>query len=281
MIKGKQIAVIGLVVVLMGLLLSLNIKGLKKGEEGQHSGEAAEKASQLPMVSVESVSTTAKQALNANLSDQISSLESSIKSAGEPERFSLLKQIAQKWDDVNQPAPSAFYNEQIAEKENTLSAWLKTGDLFSSAYSSTKDTLIQPALVAKALVSYQKALDLNPKSLDAKTGLGVAYVSGTPEPMKGITLLLEVVKEDPKNVKANLNLGLFSIKSGQFDKGVIRFKNVLEKQQLPDAWFYLATCYENLGQKKEAIQAYETSKTLAADPGFSTYIDQRIQTLKK
>lgn len=278
MINGKQIAVIGLVVVLMGLLFSLDIKGLVK--DSQHSGEAAENASQASLVTVQTVSETAKLSLNANLSAQISSLETQLKSTEGSERIAILKELAQKWDDVNQPAPSAFYNEEVAEKENTLSGWLKTGDLFTNAYSTTKDSLIQPTLVAKSIVAYQKALDMDANNLSAKTGLGVAYVSGTPEPMKGITLLLEVVKQDPKNIKANMNLGLFSIKSGQFDKGINRFKTVIEQEQMPEAWFYLATCYENIGQKAEAIHAYEQSKTLAADPGFSSYIDQRINTLK-
>lgn len=278
MINGKQIAVIGLVVVLMGLLFSLDIKGLVK--DGQHSGEAAENATQASLVTVQTVSESAKLSLNANLSAQISSLETQLKSAEGSERIPILKELAQKWDDVNQPAPSAFYNEELAEKENTLSGWLKTGDLYTSAYSTTKDSLIQPTLVAKSIVAYQKALDMDANNLSAKTGLGVAYVSGTPEPMKGITLLLEVVKQDPKNIKANMNLGLFSIKSGQFDKGINRFKTVIEQEQMPEAWFYLATCYENIGQNSEAIHAYEQSKTLAADPGFSSYIDQRINTLK-
>jgi cytochrome c-type biogenesis protein CcmH/NrfG len=42
--------------------------------------------------------------------------------------------------------------------------------------------------------------------------------------MQGITLLLEVVKQDPNNHAANLNLGMFAMKSGQYDKAVIRFK---------------------------------------------------------
>ena len=63
MLKGKQIAVIGLVVVLMGLLFSLDIKGLVK-EEGQHSGEAAGEAAQTTVVTLEAVSAAAKQSLN-------------------------------------------------------------------------------------------------------------------------------------------------------------------------------------------------------------------------
>ncbi len=276
----KQIAVIGLVVVLMGLLLSLDIKGLVKDDE-QSSGDGPENAAQTSALTIESASQTAKQSLNANLAQQITELENQLQSAEASEKVKLQRQLASKWDDVNQPAPSAFYFELLAKSGSNYADWIKSGDLFTDAYQSEKDSLIQPALVQKAIGTYQKALELNPASLDAKTGLGVAYVSGTPNPMQGITLLLEVVKQDPKNAKANLNLGLFSIKSGQFDKAVNRFKTVLDVKPTPDAWFYLASAYENLGQKDDAIAAYEKSKELAADPNLSRYVDSKVQELKK
>ncbi|MBC8053106.1 MAG: tetratricopeptide repeat protein [Sphingobacteriaceae bacterium] len=278
--KGKQIAVIGLVVVLMGLLLSLDIKGLVK-EEGQHSGEGAENAAKTSILTLQSVSETAKQSLTANLTQQIVQLEDQLKTADASQKTILQKQLAVKWGDVNQPAPSAFYYEMVAQSGNNYADWLKAGDLFTDAYQAEKDSLAQPALVQKAIETYQKALEILPASLDAKTGLGVAYVSGTPNPMQGITLLLDVVKQDPKNVKANLNLGLFSIKSGQFDKAVNRFKTVLEVKPTPDTWFYLGSAYENLGQKSEAIAAYEKSKELAADPDLSRFVDNKIKELKK
>jgi tetratricopeptide (TPR) repeat protein len=264
----------------MGLLLSLDIKGLVK-EEGQHSGEGAENAAKTSVVTLQTVSETAKQSLNANLAQQVSELEGRLNSVDASEKLTLQKQLAQKWDDVNQPAPSAFYCEIIARSSNNYPDWIKAGDRFTDAYQATKDSLAQPALVQKAIETYQKALELKPSSLDAKTGLGVAYVSGTPNPMQGITLLLEVVKKDPKNVKANMNLGLFSIKSGQFDKAVNRFQTVIEVKPTPDAWFYLASAYENLGNKAEAIAAYQKSKELAADPDLTRYVDIKIQELKK
>ena len=99
--------------------------------------------------------------------------------------------------------------------------------------------------------------------------------------MQGITLLLNVVKQDPKNVKANMNLGLFSRKSGQFDKAVNRFKTVIAQKPQPEAWFYLASSYENLGLKDEAITAYLKSKELAGDPNLGKFVDGKIQELKK
>jgi cytochrome c-type biogenesis protein CcmH/NrfG len=192
----------------------------------------------------------------------------------------LQKQLAQQWDDVNQPAPSALYYEAVGEAENTYATWLKAGDLFTSAFQNTQDSLIQPALVNKARNAYDRALKLQPNSLDAKTGLGVSLVNGT-NPMEGIQLLLAVVKEEPEHLKANLNLGLFSMKSGQFDKAVERFKTVVKQNPNPEAYFYLASSYENLGAKTEAIAAYQKCKELAADVRLSEFVDKKIQELNK
>lgn len=264
----------------MGLLFSLDIKGLVK-EEGQHSGEAAGEAAQTTVVTLEAVSAAAKQSLNNNMSRQINDLEGQLQNAEAEQKLDLQRQLAQKWDDINQPAPAAFYQELVAQSKGTYADWLKAGDLFTSAYQNAQDSLMQPGLVQKAIGAYQKASEIEPNSLDAKTGLGVAYVSGTPNPMQGIQLLLAVVKEDPANVKANMNLGLFSLKSGQFDKAVNRFKTVLEQEQNPETWFYLASAYENLGQKEDAVAAYLKSKELAADPSITQFVDRKVKELSK
>lgn len=281
MFNIRQFSVIGAVTVLMAVLLSLDIKGLVKPSEPHNTEADGTTATTAVTVTLQSVSASAKQGLNANLAHQVTELEDKLKSASGTVQIDLQKQLAQKWDDVNQPAPSAFYYENIAIAENTYPNWIKAGDNFTNAYQNTQDTLTQPALVQKAINAYQKALEIQPASLDAKTGLGVAYVSGTPNPMQGIQLLLEVVKQEPENIKANMNLGLFSMKSGQFDKAVNRFKTVIENKPTPEAWFYLASSYENQGLKPEAITAYEKSKELAADGNLSQFVDRKIEELKK
>ena len=76
-------------------------------------------------------------------------------------------------------------------------------------------------------MSFKNSLALDSSLTDAKTGLGVTIVNGAGAPMEGIALLMDVVKKDPKNLKANMNLGLFAIKSGQFDKAITRFNDVI------------------------------------------------------
>ncbi len=281
MLQRKQIIVIGSVVVLMGLMLSLDIQGLVKPNEGAAAANASGTAQveKVKEVSLEDISLKSKESLNASLKKQISDLEAQLKSSSESEKLNIQKQLAQQWDDVNQTTPAAFYYELIAEKEPNFDSWLKAGDKFTDAYQQNMDTLVQPTLVQKAISSYQKADKIKPNTLEVKTGLGIAYVTGTPNPMQGITLLLDVVKQDPKNLKANLNLGLFSMKSGQFDKAVERFKTVIDIAPSAEAWFYLASSYENMDRKAEAIAAYLKTKEIAADPNMSTFVDRKVNEL--
>lgn len=281
MLQRKQIVVIGSVAVLMGLMLSLDIQGLVKPNEGAAAANASGTAQveKVKEVSLEDISLKSKESLNASLKKQISDLEAQLKSSSESEKLNIQKQLAQQWDDVNQTTPAAFYYELIAEKEPNFDSWLKAGDKFTDAYQQSMDTLVQPALVQKAISSYQKADKIKPNTLEVKTGLGIAYVTGTPNPMQGITLLLDVVKQDPKNLKANLNLGLFSMKSGQFDKAVERFKTVIDIAPSAEAWFYLASSYENMDRKAEAIAAYLKTKEIAADPNMSTFVDRKVNEL--
>ncbi|HET8827725.1 MAG TPA: tetratricopeptide repeat protein [Pelobium sp.] len=283
MIRTKQYIVIGLVGILMVVLYSLDIKGLVKQEDENaemQSTATAGSPKQAKEVDAESVIAVSKQMISASLTADIEKLEEQAKTAEGDNKIELKKQIAVKWDDVNQPAAAAFLYEEVAKAQPNYKNWLITGDRFTEGYQNFRDTALTLGLVTKAINAYNKALEFDPNSLDAKTGLGVAYVSGTQNPMQGIQLLLAVVKEDPQNEKANMNLGMFSMKSGQFQKAVDRFKTVIDVRPTPEAWFYLGTSYENLGQKAEAILAYEKSKELAADPSLSDFVDRKIKELK-
>jgi cytochrome c-type biogenesis protein CcmH/NrfG len=188
--------------------------------------------------------------------------------------------LATQWDDVNQPAPAAFYYQALARKDNKAEDWLNAGNRFNDAFKLTQDTLLQPAFVSNAAEAFQNALKLQPESLAGKTGLGIAYVNGAGAPMQGIALLLEVVKKDPKNWNANLNLGMFAMKSGQYEKAVARFKTLSAQKVELEPTFYLAESYKQLGMKKEAIDAYQKCKEMMPDPVFGQRIDEYIKELK-
>ncbi|WP_421942220.1 tetratricopeptide repeat protein [Pedobacter sp.] len=285
-IRSKQIIIIGAILLLVAFLFTRDIKGLVKPTEENGkmpaSGQVAE--AQAPnssaSISIETSSTAAKNVINKNLAADITALEGSYKNADATEKIGFAKQLAQKWDDVEQITPSALYLEVVAQGEPTAANWLASGNRFLKAFESTQDSVAQPVLLQRANTSFKNVLEKDPSNIEAKTGLGVTIVNGLGAPMQGIAMLLEVVAKEPKNVKANMNLGLFSIKSGQFDKAIPRFNTVIETKPSPEAYFYLGTALESLDRNKEAVDAYLKSKKLAANPTLSSFIDKKIAELK-
>ncbi len=288
----KQIVVIIIVVAIMGFLYSRDLVGVKKATEADgHTNTTAEQKRPVVNVTVEMVSVAAKIAIGPSLSEQINNTENQLKkTTDESAKLSLQKKLAQQWDDVNQPAPAAFYYQAIAQKENTFGDWLTAGDHFNDAYRFDQDTVSQPSYVLNAIACLQNATKMQPANLDAETGLGVAYVNqfslGIGQdgggPPKGVTLLLDVVGKDPNNINANFNLGMFAVTSRQYDKAVQRFKTVIEHSPKPgfEPYFYLAECYRQLGMKPEAITAYQKSRELMPDTAIDKKIDGYIKELK-
>jgi tetratricopeptide (TPR) repeat protein len=278
----KQIGLVVATLAIVGYLYSLPVKGLiKASEPHQEAAQSAPAGKAASIVTAATVSAPAKAAIGEGLAVKINELEGELAKASEDAKLPIQKQLAARWDDVNQPAPAAFYYQAIARTDNSFTAWLNAGNRFNDAFKIEQDTAVSPAYISNAVEAFTNALKLKPESLDAKTGLGVAYVNGGASPMQGIALLREVVAKEPNNFSANLNLGMFSLKSGQYDKAVQRFKTIIAIKPSIESYFYLAEAYKQLGQKTEAIAAYEKCKDLIPDPVFGQRIDQYIKELKK
>jgi tetratricopeptide (TPR) repeat protein len=278
--RTTQIVIIAGIVLLVGFLFSQDIKGLVKPKDNA-TAEMPKEAT-APGISLAEASATAKNLISNAAAKEFTSLETSYQRAQGEEKVNQAKVLAQKWDDLEQAIPSALYLEEVARGQSSLQNWVQAGDRFLKAFDNTQDSLVKPAMLQKANQAFTKAVAIDSTDLDAKTGMGITIVNGMGAPMEGIAMLLDVVKKDPKNFKANMNLGLFAIKSGQFDKAIIRFEDLIKNiKATPDAYFYLATAYENLGKNQEAIDAYLQSKKLAANPTLSGFIDKKVAELKK
>lgn len=279
----KQTIIIGAILLLGAFLFTRNITGLiepAKGDKAAASGQMSPGEQIANSLTLDAASEGGKGAISKALITDIAALERQYQSASGDDKIGFAKKLVQKWNDVEQITPAAMYLEVIAEDNPSTENWVSTGDAFMKAYGRTQDTLAQPALLQRANMAFKKALEKDSTNLDAKTGLGSTIVNGLGAPMQGIAMLLDVVSKQPNNIKANMNLGLFSIKSGQFDKAIPRFKTVVAQEPSPEAYFYLATAYENLNQNKEAISAYLESKKLAADLSLSGFIDKKVTELR-
>ena len=117
--------------------------------------------------------------------------------------------------------------------------------------------------------------------VDAKINLAISLVEEGREPMKGIMMLKEVVEQNPDNLEAHLKLGLFSLKSEQYEKAIDRFKKVLEiDPNYVDAYLYLADAYVITRQKDLAIESLKKCKSIIGDSSLIIGIENYIKEIK-
>jgi uncharacterized protein HemY len=110
----------------------------------------------------------------------------------------------------------------------------------------------------------------------------IAMVQGE-KPMQGITILREMLQENPENVDVIWHLGHFSIQSGQYEKAIERFKQIvaLDVEHYADAYFYLGRTYATLNDSANAIASFERYQTLISDTIVKDGVDRFINELKK
>ncbi len=228
----------------------------------------------------------AKKMTTTAESEAIAKVENLVSSArNQEQKIQLLDSLVALWDDSRKPTASAIVSQQLAETSGKAEDWYKAGDRFMMATRFVKEQEQQKQLYENAATAFEKTLQLEPGNLDAKAGLGVCYVesanlTGQP-PMKGIGLLKEVVDKDSTHINAQLNLGYFSIQSGQFDKALERFETVKRiKPDLIEVYIYIADTYEKTGNYKEAIKNLEVYKSKLNDPVLVFEVDKYIDELK-
>lgn len=186
--RTTQIVIIAGIVLLVGFLFSQDIKGLVKPKEDTASAMPQE--APISGVSLAEVSATAKNLISNAAAKEFTALETSYQKASGQEKVNQAKVLAQKWDDLGQPIPSAFYLEDVANGESSLKNWLNAGAKFLEVFDISRDSLVKPVALQKANIAYTKAVELDSTDLDAKTGMGITMVNGGGAPMAGIPCCL-------------------------------------------------------------------------------------------
>lgn len=209
--------------------------------------------------SFEALLASVKKSLKRQELEPVNKLENDL--AKNPDNLLLLDSLGKAWDKLEQPLISSHYFELIAVQQPGEKSWLNAAYRYFDAFSMNGDSMVQSIMVQKAIASYNNVLKYNPDNLDAKTDLGVCYVQGTAEPMKGIMLLREVVSKNPNHENAQFNLGVLSVKSKQYDKAIERFQKVLEIDPgRKEMYYMIGKTYMLLGNNEKALATLEKLK---------------------
>lgn len=186
------------------------------------------------------------------------------------------------WDKLKQPDLASYFVEEEAKKENLAQTWFKAGNRYYYAIQFLKDKTETPILYQCAMRCFKKGLVLEPTNAEAKVMLASCYVEGTQNPMQGITLLKEVEKNDSNNIKLQLSFAFFSVKSGQYDKAIVRFNKVLKiDSNYIEAYLHLADAYEQQNNVDKTIEVLSKYSAKTSDITAKTEIDNYIKQLKK
>jgi len=230
----------------------------------------------------EALLKSAKGALNKEQIAQLEHLELGLKQKEGEKDTAVLDQLGRFWERQSIIAASAVWFERKAEVMKSDRGFLDAAYRYFDAFKLAQDTGLREIMVQKAIVNYQKVLEINPNNLDAKTDLGACYADGTSEPMKGIMLLREVIAANPNHEMAQYNLGMLSVKSGQLPKAIERFKKVMEiNPKRSDMYLFLGQIYLQMGDTANAISNYQSFMKKSDDYQAVSEIGKMIKGLEK
>jgi cytochrome c-type biogenesis protein CcmH/NrfG len=174
---------------------------------------------------------------------------------------------------------AGYYLATVAQAKPSEKAWQQAADAYFQAYSFASSEERKKMLGTRARELYDNVLTTNPNNLDAKTNLGMAYMSSD-NPVKGISLLREVLAQDPKNEKVLYNLGVLAIQSNQFDKAAERFAQLIKvNPNNVEGQFYLGVTLARTNRAAAAKAAFLKAKSLSQDPALAVSVDEEIAKL--
>lgn len=227
----------------------------------------------------------AKQRITSEQIQRLASLENAvIRGDVKEQKIRMYTQLAHFWkDSAGIFEPYAYYTAEASKLENSEKSLTFAAQLFVDNLPIEGEPAMQHWLAINAKDLLDKALQINPNNDSSKIGEGICYMFGniSDNPMQGILTVREIAQKNPNNIYAQMILGLGGKKSGQYDKAIERFKNILQKEPKNlEAIFQLGECYELKGDKINAVKWYEMGKSLINNPEIQKQIDKRIKELK-
>jgi tetratricopeptide (TPR) repeat protein len=225
----------------------------------------------------------ARKDMPTNVIAQVNAIEGAIQTNRDAvERGHLYDSIIRFLGMNKQYVYAAWLTEEKASKNNGSDVdWQSAGDRYTAATGFQEDEKNTPALFEAAMRCFNKAIEMNPKNLDAKVGLGICMVQATNDPMSGIKQLLQVDSIDPTNVNAQLALADFSVRRNAPDKAIVRYSNALRLR--PDYYglhLNLAELYQQMGDTAKAIEHLQKYVQIETDPLTKNDVENAIRKLR-
>lgn len=232
--------------------------------------------------SVEDFIISAKADLSPAQISNFANWELALNSAIETDKIAYLDSLSTAWSVLKNPYLAAHYLKQKANLDANKESYLRSGRLYFLAFETLKDSSFKDQSLKEATALFEKVQEIDPKDDDVRLELALCYIENPTNPMRGISLLRQLIDENPKNENALFNLGILSMRSGQFDKAIGRFEEILAfSPERIELFRYIAHCYEQIGEKDKAIVYFSRFKSKTSDQRLRDETDRYIEKLKE
>ncbi len=210
-----------------------------------------------------------RRAENQSVVENASSIEDKISSA---------TVLAEMYQELGKFDSAAYYYGVISAETGLIPDFETTGLAYYEAFSFALDAQKVAMMAEKTRENLNRVLDSDPARLDLKTKVAMTYVSSS-NPMQGITMLREILAEDPQNEEALFNMGILSIQSGQYKRAAERFEELVKFHPGNlQGQFYLGVSYFEAKQKNKAKAQFEEVMKMTNDErilgSVQSYLDQ-------
>lgn len=227
--------------------------------------------------SVDYLIAQAKEELNPNQLSSIASWELALESASTSNKVALYDSLATSWLVIKNPYLAGYYYQKKANLDLNVESHLLGARQYYRAFTTLKDSAFKESSLLEATKLFEKAQEIEPENEEIKLELALCYIENPANPMQGISLLRELVEKNPKNENAIFNLGLLSMRSGQYDKAIDRFEQILEfAPERHELFLYIADSYVQIGENDKAIVYFSRFKSKTKDQSLRDEIDKYI-----
>jgi len=237
-------------------------------------------AEQPVSITIEQLLKASKGKFEKEKLEPILSLEKTLETADETQKSTVLKSISSEWNKLDQFAIGGFYAEEVAKIEETGTAWSIAGTTYYTCFQQAKDSLVRAHCIDKAISDFESAISLEPDNQTHRVNLGLCYVNGSQNPMKGILMIREIAEKHPENTLASITLGKLSLRTNQLEKALQRFQSVIDVDpKNADAHFLVGQTYLQKGDKTKATEYFKKCLSFSNDLTFQKRVTEILNSL--
>ncbi len=210
----------------------------------------------------EAKATLGPQALN-----EVMVLEEELSRApNDSARVGILQELSGAWYRLENPAIAGDYAQQVAELLGDAESWSIAATTYTICVQRTEAGRLREFCTDRAVQAYESAISLDPADISHKVNLALLYTENPPaeNPMRGISMLLDLNSQEPENVLILNSLGRLAIRTGQYDRALERLQKALRLD--PDnatTPCLLAQVYDGLGDAAQAETFNDRCRQLA------------------